>query len=119
MCIKLTYQDGTTKEYDPNLPVETQLQNLKLASISMKKEDARVSLFLTDLSRAMEFNIVKPFDIEVCEVMTPKGAKARQKIKKAQNKMAVCWLVKELVNYHNHVNKSLEDLAEEMRLAAS
>jgi len=118
MCVKLTYSDKTTKEYNPNLPVEVQLRNVRLATIRWKKEDTSVSLFLTDLVRAMQFNVLQPFDIEVDHGGSQKGLRARREAISITNKMAVCWLVKELVNQQQQFDRKLASISSEMKAMA-
>lgn len=115
MSVKLTYRDGSTKDYNPRLPVETQLKDIKLVSIRWNVDDASIGMFLTDLSRAMEFKVIEPFEFRVDHEDSIVGAKAKNKAKELEDKMTFAWLVKEVVNFQNHIDKSLEDLSTQIK----
>lgn len=116
MCVKLTYQDDSSKEYDPNLPVEVQLKSIRSVKIRWDKKDCNnVNLFLTDLNRAMHFKLVEPFEVEVDHGDSLDGARAKKKAINAMNEMAVCWLIKELVNTQQHLDKKLENISKQMK----
>lgn len=118
MCIRLTYKDGSTKEYSSNLPVETQLKGVSLVSIRWTDDVSDINMFLTDLSRAIEFKMIEPFEFEVEHADTIGGAKTKRKAKEIKDKVSFAWLVKEVVNFQNHIDKSLEDLSTHIKASA-
>jgi hypothetical protein len=112
MSVLLTYKDGSIKNYVLSLPIETQLVDVKCVFIKWNVDDEKIVIFLADLLKAMKLKVIEPFELCIDKVdCSITKAKMAQKVRGIEKNIALTWLAKEVVNFHNYIDKSLEDLS--------
>lgn len=115
MSIYLKYCDGTTKEYDPQISIEKQIQDISSVKIDCEKHDDKSECFLNDIKKLLELRIVKPFDLKVNHNNTISGARTKKKANKIEHSMLMNWVAREIVLGQERVQKKVDELEEQVR----
>lgn len=120
MSVLIKYNDGSEKVFCKSECLASQLKGAKLINISTSEDEARsANEFLNAFCDLSTFFVLKPIEISVDHGNSIVGARVLRKSKMTNRAMAMRWLVKELVQFHNQIDAKLHDIITSMKEAGN
>lgn len=110
MSIKIVLADKEV-DYNPEIPLEEQVQGSKKIVIDYKPNDTAINTFLDQVERVCAYGINCNLNIQVRHNNTIGGARIKAKTKKLEQGIQINELIKFLELARENADRQLEEMA--------
>lgn len=118
--VVIQYADGSEKLFCEQKCLSAQLKDAKIVNITTSDDSARsANDFLSAFCDLSDFLILKPIEFSVNHGNSIVGARVMKRAKLTNKAVAFRWLVKELVQFHSSIDAKLNDIINDMKVAAN
>lgn len=109
MCVMIIHDNKEVK-YNPNISLESQIENSKEIVVNYVPGDSSVGIFVKEMESLIKKGLSKAVNLKVNHNDNIFGLKTKKAISKVQCDMRLNELIKLLVISQREVDKKLEDL---------
>lgn len=109
MSVKIFYKDGKVREFTDKECVVSQLNNASIVKIEVDNTQ-KANCFLSAVCEIPDYVVMPPVEIKVDHKDTIIGAKMARKAKSTNKRVAITWLVKEIVKNQANLESKLDDI---------
>jgi RNase P protein component len=109
MSVKIFYKDGKNKDFVQDECLVDQLSNASMVLVGIE-DTQKADSFLSAIYNASNYAVLPPVQIKVDHKNTITGAKIARKAKQASKRVAIEWLVKEIIKQQVNLESKLNDI---------
>jgi uncharacterized protein (DUF305 family) len=109
MSVKIFYKDGKNKDFVQDECIISQLSNASMVSVDIEDVE-KADSFLSAVCNAPNYMVLPPIQIMVDHKNTIIGAKIARKAKQTSKRLAIEWLVKEIIKQQVNLESKLDDI---------
>lgn len=110
MCIKI-FNENLESSYDPELPLESQVNGNEKIVINFDPADASINKFIKDIQRCAKTGTCQNLTVDVIHNNNVFGMKVRNTIKKAVKDLTVNDLIKTIVKSYSEADNKLSEMS--------
>lgn len=110
MCVKIVKEDLELK-YDPEIPLEKQLEGSEEVFINYDSNDDSITKFLSEMERVCSIGLDLNVKINFVNNNSIQGARSKRKVKKIKKDLNLNEAIKILVDLQSKTDKTLKELS--------